>query len=415
MLAPSWFTHGSRSLPELYIIIGIDFNCSETPLNKYRTNQERQCSRDRKLGDGYKMNASNLDLSLIKQSTSSKLRLIDNMRYSNAIVTAFLPALIGLCNANPITAQANYGNYGLPLEGQSGKIYFGYSGGVNVNTQQYIQQLGHKPAIKNEFFTIGANGFDNPAWANSYVTGLRQDSPNTIAMLTLEPWGGLSSLTPQTYAQIALQCIQWNQAGSKILIRFAHEQNGNWYPWSGQPAAHIAAFRNLAGSIKWWQNNAGVFYQTMMLWSPNVAWQGIQYSYLDFYPGDDVVDWVGLSDYLMDDSKDAYSGQFSDSLTNNGNFYQTFCVQRGKPLILSETSAPTYIGMPTLIELERKIAWFSQIYSPYTTAKFPMLRAVVWFEYTKEGKTFGSFTTPQVSWAFKGQLQWANSIMVYAP
>jgi len=84
-----------------------------------------------------------------------------------------------------------------------------------------------------------------------------------------------------------------------VAVRFAHEMNGFWYPWCEQsnanaPGDYVRAFRHVhdvfvaqhATNVTW-------------VWSPNVGYDGSA-PLPALYPGDDVVDWVGLSGYFGD-------------------------------------------------------------------------------------------------------------------
>lgn len=299
----------------------------------------------------------------------------------------------------------------LLLSGSGGRIMYGFSS--SVPSVQYTQALGHSPAIRNEFFKLSRTGFENPKGVNAYVEGVKRDLPNSLVMLTLEPFVGLSVLTDETYTSIAAQCIAWNRAGVKLYLRFAHEMNADWYAWGAQPVEYIKAFRALALAIHAEARKQRVSSYTRMVWAPNVGFDGLEKTYLTYYPGDDVVDWVGLSLYWFP-VKDPEPGAFINKLTTGGgeNFYKMFCVQRRKPLMIAETSAPTLIGMFGPRELTHKRSWWQQVYSAEHATRFPMLRAVFWFEFTKKGHNYGTFTNPIVGAAF---LQDLPGTLVYAP
>jgi hypothetical protein len=133
--------------------------------------------------------------------------------------------------------------------------------------------------------------------------------------------------------------------------------------------------------------------------------------YLPYYPGDDYVDWVGLSLYWYPD--EVYSGYngpipptfFIDQLTGQGpsmlnynpqiipgglrNFYQRFAVERRKPLMIAETSAPYFDTIPLLVkdgklsETEIKREWWRQLYGPDSYNQLPLLKAIIHFEEKK--------------------------------
>ena len=49
------------------------------------------------------------------------------------------------------------------------------------------------------------------------------------------------------------------------MVRYAHEMNGNWYPWGQFPIEYIASFQMVAGVLRNQTCNAA------MVWAPNVA------------------------------------------------------------------------------------------------------------------------------------------------
>ena len=51
---------------------------------------------------------------------------------------------------------------------------------------------------------------------------------NAIALITVEPWGGLDSCTEQAAADLADLIHVYELQGLTVLIRFAHEMNGRW-------------------------------------------------------------------------------------------------------------------------------------------------------------------------------------------
>lgn len=61
--------------------------------------------------------------------------------------------------------------------------------------------------------------------------------------------------------------------------------------------------------------------------------------YSPFYPGDEYVDWVGMSIYYFGPSYPwkanalPKSGQF-ESVLNSGDFYQRFSVEKNKPMMV---------------------------------------------------------------------------------
>ena len=139
--------------------------------------------------------------------------------------------------------------------------------GVNLDLHSkpladYARDLGHKPAVSVSF-----TGF--PYTAQEKVDlqrAVEQIRANgQMMLLTLEPMGGLSAVTPEAAQALAADLAEFNNDGVPVLVRFAHEMNGSWYPWSQQPARYIEAFRTLAGEVHAQAPGSA------MMWAPNYA------------------------------------------------------------------------------------------------------------------------------------------------
>ena len=125
-----------------------------------------------------------------------------------------------------------------------------------------------------------------------------------------------------------------------LLVEFGTEVNGNWFPWNGQyngagelsnygdpnipdgPERFRDAYRHIidicnsngANNITW-------FFHVDAYSEPNVSWNEIE----NYYPGDNYIDWLGVSIYGPQESNEDYQ-EFSEimddiypSLTNLSN------------------------------------------------------------------------------------------------
>jgi hypothetical protein len=153
-------------------------------------------------------------------------------------------------------------------------------------------------------------------------------------------------------------------AGMKrpILLRWGWEMNGDWFEWDGShngddPDGYVAAWRRLhrifreqgADNVAWvWSPNWNS--------SPDASWNRFQ----RYYPGDDHVDWVGVSGY------DFYAESPRTLFKAVSAAYG-----RRKPIILSETAAVDH-GSGS------KAAWIRKLTS--WVEDTPAVGAVVWFD-----------------------------------
>lgn len=126
--------------------------------------------------------------------------------------------------------------------------------------------------------------------------------------------------------------------GLPILLSFAPEANGNWYPWGAHhitPALYIAMWRHVHNVI----NSSGGTKITW-LWQMNTPWpQSVPMRLL--WPGKAYVDEVGL-DSQMRSPGETFSYVFDPSLA------QVRAIT-SKPILISEISVRVGAGMPAEI------------------------------------------------------------------
>ncbi|MHC4407398.1 MAG: glycoside hydrolase family 26 protein [Planctomycetota bacterium] len=154
--------------------------------------------------------------------------------------------------------------------------------------------------------------------------------------------------------------------GRRILLRFGFEMNGDWFTWSGDPAAYIAAWRRAhrlvrAPNVEW-------------VWSPNVTNvpDKTANDMHRYYPGDRFVDWVGVDGYNFGDHHDewhawnSFESIFDELLDEFAERYD------GKPIMIAETgSAPG----------PQRARWIREAHTYLGTRA--NVKAVVWFHYDK--------------------------------
>jgi hypothetical protein len=237
-----------------------------------------------------------------------------------------------------------------------------------------------------------------------------------IGLLTLEPNDGLQTVTPSAARDVADLLAAEGACGVPTLVRFAHEMNGSWYRWGQDPVAYIAAFRTVAAAIHARAPGVGV------LWAPNTGlgypFKGGAYEapsgsseahtldttgdgklsaaddpYAPYWPGDDAVDWVGMSVYHFGNTYPwganvvPLAGAFDSLLTGRGNgepdFYATWAVGHHKPMAIVETAALWRPSGGGASELAIKQGWWRQVFSTSTVEEFPDIRLIGWFDWKK--------------------------------
>ena len=245
-----------------------------------------------------------------------------------------------------------------------------------------------------------------------------------IGIVTLEPIIPLEEITPQLAEILAMELGGYNERGIRILVRFAHEMNGSWYAWSQQPTAYIDAFRTIAKAVH------AMAPLTGMLWAPNNG-DGYPFSsgafravptqpdfalldtdgdgalterddpYAPYYPGDDVVDWVGMSlyhwgaAYPWGENEIPEPNKFIELLRGSHtldddrtsrvpDFYAEYVENRNNPLAIVETAAFYRPGAGGADELSIKQAWWRQVFSAEMLREHPGIKMINWFEWRKQ-------------------------------
>jgi len=185
--------------------------------------------------------------------------------------------------------------------------------------------------------------------------------------------------------------------GEPVLLRFAHEMNGDWYPWSEQvngnrPGEYVAAWRHvhrLFGSL-------GVT-NVSWVWSPNVEYEGST-PLAGLYPGHAYVDAVAIDGYNW-----GTVAPWSTWQTPSEVFDPTLAAVRrlapGVPLMIGETGSTETGG--------NKAVWIEQLFR-WLEANADV-RSLVWFHLDKETDwridsspaALGAFAQGLAAWAPK--------------
>jgi beta-mannanase len=204
-----------------------------------------------------------------------------------------------------------------------------------------------------------------------------------LTLLTWEPWawgGGTAqpaySLDRITAGEFDPYLTQWGQAlagwGHPVMLRFGHEMNGNWYPWSEQvngnsSGDYAAAWQHVHSVV-----TAAGATNVSWVWNPNVPYWG-SVPLEGLYPGAAYVDAVALDGYNWGTSA-SWSTWVSPSQLFGDGLSQLRALAPGKQILIAETSSAEQGGS--------KADWITALVS-YLAAQ-PDITAVTWFHYNKE-------------------------------
>lgn len=215
------------------------------------------------------------------------------------------------------------------------------------------------PFPTSEANTVYANGSVPLITWEPWITG----SPNTLEAIAAGSY--------ESYVRGFMQAAKdW---GHPLFLRFAHEMNGNWYPWDGahngaaagpenykQAFIYIYNVRQQVGAtnvyLVWCPNNTSV---------PSDAWNTIA----AYYPGNQYVDWIGMDGYNWGYG----SWQEFDALFEEA--YQTLTALTSKPLLIGEFASASLEGS--------RAEWLTDTFSKINN-NYPRIKAFCWFNTNKE-------------------------------
>jgi len=214
-------------------------------------------------------------------------------------------------------------------------------GGSGDQINALNQQAGKNHAVYAKFMI-----FKRDAFPTDWFNLIRTNCPGAGAHLVLEPmidfedfydatWGPGQPTYDEALAFVT-NCAAQNLP---IFLRFGHEANGDWYPWAPgypktdvTPADYIKGFQNFAALVHAHASNV------VMVWAPNQGngpWPLTDYARV--YPGDEAVDWVGLS---------VYNGSWYGNSNAVLNYQFRNAIQRGywqdNPSALDDTEQDFY-------------------------------------------------------------------------
>ncbi|KAJ3038032.1 hypothetical protein HDV00_001076 [Rhizophlyctis rosea] len=244
---------------------------------------------------------------------------------------------------------------------------------------------------------------------------LAQTGTNAAIYITLYPNDGLEAVSDAEINLLVKQLKGYDDKGIATWLRFAPEMNGNWNPYSQQPSLYRATWIRLAKALRAGAPNVA------LVFSPNMGYtvvgpvpprnstdfnlfdtnnDGVLNNrddpYLPYWPGDEWVDWVGLSVYHFGfsapnfDNTPAKPGEFEAYINGNSmsvDFYTAYASGRNKPMMISESAQAYNPGGPSeggRTELELKQNFWRQYYTNATFLDtYPKIKFMCQFEIAK--------------------------------
>ncbi|WP_165064100.1 glycosyl hydrolase [Marisediminicola senii] len=240
-------------------------------------------------------------------------------------------------------------------------------------------------------------GWDEPFRANAVTRAWEQgtlpvltwesrpiSSPNSVTVepeyslprIIGDPAAGVPGEFDDYLRQYARDIVA---TGLPMGIRLNHEMNGTWYPWAETTGRGEPINGNRSGDyVKTWQHVHDIFEAegandlVFWIWSPNrvdrLPASHRTSEYLDgLYPGNEYVDWVGMSGYLRPPyDEDAYDF--------DSTFGATIAELRrvsDKPIFLAEIGASETGGY--------KPAWVESLFENLAAPQNADIIGLSWF------------------------------------
>ncbi len=222
----------------------------------------------------------------------------------------------------------------------------------------------------------------------------------SVPMVTWEPWlstfdglrhghlphpderdrGGMAAVARGDY-DFYLQewFINAAEFGRPMFVRFGHEMNDSyryaWGPHNNRPEEYVAAFRHVVETAR-----AEGATNILWIWSPHIAYEGFG----DYYPGDEVVDWIGAT--VLNYGNIAYWSEwwtFDDIFTRKYDGLAAY----DKPIMIAE--------MGTLMAGGERAPWFEQALTRLPQ-RLPKVKAVLFFHDHSDA----TITYQALNWSF---------------
>jgi hypothetical protein len=271
------------------------------------------------------------------------------------------------------------------------------------------------------------------------------EASGALAVVTLQPSGDLAGFDRAAAEQVVAALAQSRgDRGIPFYVRFAPDMNASWVSWGQRPEEYVAAYRVFAAALR------DALPDAALVWSP-VA--GDTYPFRDprptadpaldtdgdgrlafgddpygpYYPGDAVVDWVGLAVYHDDSGGGAptntlpRAGALEADLSGPGDldFYGRFAAATDTPMMLETAAlyAPASGGDGALA-IKRE--WWRQMMDAVADDSHPLIDVALWRDSSSRRVVVGEVVldwsisgSPSTAAAFRADAK--TSALVFGP
>jgi mannan endo-1,4-beta-mannosidase len=153
------------------------------------------------------------------------------------------------------------------------------------------------------------------SWYEKFQAGFADQisASGAVPLVQINPFGvSLADIAAGRYdGYLISYADQVRSFGRSVIIGFAHEPNGNWYPWGqgkASPASFIGAWRHIVDVFR-----AQGADNVTWLWTVNSMGNGVG-PIAGLWPGAAYVTWVGIDGYYVRPG-DTFASVFGPTIT----------------------------------------------------------------------------------------------------
>lgn len=233
----------------------------------------------------------------------------------------------------------------------------------------YTQSL---PAITGKKHALYLLYLDYSRPITHYGTHYKQFEKDGVALqLGLEPLqGGIASIKDDEYLANMAKSI--GALKIPVFLRFANEMNDPTSPWyNTDPKIYIEKYRIVANAIHKHAPNA------VMVWAP--GWFPPN-NITKYYPGDEYVDWVGVSLYKQWREELDILGKGVDRFRIVDNFENIYKLYADKKPIMVSESGVSRTDVMRDKDMTPQARKELEAYLAYMPILYPKLKALVYFD-----------------------------------
>ena len=247
------------------------------------------------------------------------------------------------------------------------------------HVDDWARAVGSRPQAVAKF-----QAFSSPRTLAGYAEESRRQGIRRL-LLSWEPWSPVPSalgVAEQSRPQpgyrnvdiargvqdryIARFAHELARFPGTVYLRYAHEMNGYWYPWSRDPRAYRWAWRRIVRLVRLAgaRNVRFVWSVNANLYEPQSVWRATMRRY---WPGRRYVDFVGTTMIDFGGAKDYPVSRFAPRLRALRRLYR-------KPVVLAEVNT----------ELAGAAAWLGDLRD--LLREMPWIRGLFWSQLPSRGK-----------------------------